>query len=493
MLTVFANCFKIPELRQRILFTLVVVVIVRIGAFIPCPGVNTDILALYFKTVVDTQSNSVVGMFNTFTGGAFENCAVFSLNIIPYISASIAMQMLTAIIPQLSKLSREDGGRQKVTQYTRYVAICICIFQGFLIARQFETPESGNLFNKIGPIIAQYGPLVTNPGLLFEFTTVLSLTTGTMILMWLGEQITDKGIGNGISLIITISIVSRLPLGLAQGWDMLVGADGKSGTPILIVPVLLSLFLVIACTIAITVAVRKVVVSYAQRLRGAQMSKSTSFIPLKVNYASTMPIIFAQSMIMIPQLLLTTLPLSNTPFLRDLIESTLHGTMYYLIFVGMIFFFSYFWVATTFNPLEISENLKNNNGLVPGYRPGSHTADFLESTMNKLTLAGCIFLSVLAVIPHLAAEYLQVPYNTASFFGGTSLLITIGVMLDTLRQLETHQLNTNYDVFLKRAKRQRGPETAVMPANAVAQSGLVWLYFTIALFLILGAVAAARH
>src|SRR5271156_1138632 len=222
MLSAFANCFKIPELRQRIIFTLCVIVVVRIGAAIPCPGINTDILARYFHSVIEKDpSTSVVGLFNLFSGGALENCAVFTLGIIPYISASIMLQLMTAVVPSLSKLAREEGGRQKITQYTSFATIAICLVQGFFTARQFESPKSSGLFSGIDAITSKYGPLVAHPGFTFEFTTVASLLTGTLLLMWLGEQITDKGIGNGISMVITINIVSRLPAALLQGWQML--------------------------------------------------------------------------------------------------------------------------------------------------------------------------------------------------------------------------------------------------------------------------------
>jgi len=222
MLSAFANCFKIPELRQRILFTLALVVIIRIGAHIPCPGINTEILARFFHDMIENKAdNTVVGMFNLFSGGALENCAVFTLGIIPYISASIMLQLMTAVVPSLGKLAREEGGRQKITQYTRYATIAICIVQGYFYAKQFENPKTSQLFSGIDSITSQFGPLVPNPGLTFELTTMISLLTGTLLLMWLGEQITDKGIGNGISMVITVNIVSRLPAGLLQGWQML--------------------------------------------------------------------------------------------------------------------------------------------------------------------------------------------------------------------------------------------------------------------------------
>ncbi len=348
MLSAFANCFKIPELRQRILFTLAVVVIVRIGAVIPCPGVNTEILAKFFQSVVEKNSdNSVIGMFNLFSGGALENCAVFTLGIIPYISASIMLQLMTAVVPSLGKLAREEGGRQKITQYTRYATIIICLVQGYFYAGQFEHPEHSQLLSGISAVTAKYGPLVPYPGLTFEFTTMVSLLTGTLLLMWLGEQITDKGIGNGISMVITINIVSRLPAALLQGFQMITGVDtGKEGaSPMLVIPLIFFLFAVIAGTIAITQAMRKVTIQYAKQVRGNKVyGGQSSFLPLKVNYSGVMPIIFAQSILLVPAFMIQILPIGTAPWARDIAESLNRGTAYYVIYVLMIFFFSYFWV-----------------------------------------------------------------------------------------------------------------------------------------------------
>ncbi len=315
MLSAFANCFKIPELRQRIIFTLCVIVVVRIGAAIPVPGINTEILALFFKSVLEKNQNTVVGLFNLFSGGALENCAVFTLGIIPYISASIMLQLMTAVVPSLGKLAREEGGRQKITQYTRYATIAICLVQGYFTAKQFENPKGTGLFSGIDVIISKYGPLVAHPGFAFEFTTVISLLTGTLLLMWLGEQITDKGIGNGISMVITINIVSRLPAALGQGWNMLFSAGGgpEPTVPIIVFPMmLLFLFAVIAGTIAITQAQRKVTIQYAKQVRGNKVyGGQTSFLPLKVNYSGVMPIIFAQSILMVPAFMIKILPVGQ--------------------------------------------------------------------------------------------------------------------------------------------------------------------------------------
>jgi preprotein translocase subunit SecY len=493
MLSAFANCFKIPELRQRIIFTLCVIVIVRIGAAIPCPGVNTAILAHFFKNVIDKDpNNTVVGMFNLFSGGALENCAVFTLGIIPYISASIMLQLMTAVIPTLSKLAREEGGRQKITQYTRYATIVICLVQGYFYSRQFEDAEHSQLLPGIGDVIRQYGPLVPSPGLTFEFTTILSLLTGTLLLMWLGEQITDKGIGNGISMVITINIVSRLPAGLLQGWQMLHPQTGEGVPPIVVVPLIFFLFAVIAGTIAITQAQRKIVIQYARQVRGNKVfGGQSSFLPLKVNYSGVMPIIFAQSILMVPAFMIKILPISSTNWLSSVGDSLAPGgSLYYGLYISMIFFFSYFWVSFMFNPIQISEDVKRNGGFIPGVRPGAPTADFLEYTMTRLTLAGAIFLAVLAILPSVAQHYLGVPSLTSQFFGGTSLLIMIGVMLDTMRQMETYLLQRHYDGFLKKG-RIRGRSTTTAPigqGNVVSTGNYVWLFVAISVLLIAGIV-----
>jgi len=499
MFSAFANCFKIPELRQRILFTLAVVVIIRIGAAIPCPGVNTEVLSQFFRYVIAKDpNNTVVGMFNLFSGGALENCAVFTLGIIPYISASIMLQLLTAVVPSLSKLAREEGGRQKITQYTRYATIVICLFQGYFTARQFENPKSSQLFQGIEATIAKYGPLVSSPGLTFELTTVISLLTGTLLLMWLGEQITDKGIGNGISMVITVNIVSRLPAALLQGWEMIrPPGGGESTVPVIAFPLMLFfLFAVIAGTIAITQAMRKVTIQYAKQVRGNKVyGGQSSFLPLKVNYSGVMPIIFAQSILIVPAFMLQILPIGSASWARELASSLTGGSLHYVFYVLMIFFFSYFWVSFMFNPIQIAEDVKRNGGFIPGVRPGSPTADFLEYTMTRLTLAGATFLAVLAILPMAAQHTFGVPQLTAQFFGGTSLLIMIGVMLDTMRQMETYLLQRHYDGFLKKG-RIRGRSSTTAPAlgqgQVVDTSAYVWLFVVIAVIFIVGIVLSLR-
>jgi preprotein translocase subunit SecY len=498
MLSAFANCFKIPELRARIIFTLCVVVVVRIGAAIPCPGINTEILARFFHSVIEKDpNNTVVGLFNLFSGGALENCAVFTLGIIPYISASIMLQLMTAVVPSLSKLAREEGGRQKITQYTRYATIVICLFQGYFTARQFENPKNSQLFAGIDAITSKFGPLVSHPGLTFELTTVISLLTGTLLLMWLGEQITDKGIGNGISMVITINIVSRLPAALLQGWQMLFSttSGAEPAVPVIVFPMmLLFLFAVIAGTIAITQAQRKVTIQYAKQVRGNKVyGGQTSFLPLKVNYSGVMPIIFAQSILIVPAFMIKIIPGGSAPWLRDMADSLTSGSLHYILYIGMIFFFSYFWVSFMFNPIQIAEDVKRNGGFIPGVGGGGPPAPANENTMTRLTLAGAIFLAVLAILPMAAQSWAHVPVLTSQFFGGTSLLIMIGVMLDTMRQMETYLLQRHYDGFLKKGRirgRSSGPALAPGQGQAVDSGNYVWLAVVVAIIFIVGAVVS---
>ncbi len=479
MLAAFANCFKIAELRQRILFTLALVVVVRIGAQIPCPGVNAAVLGEFFSNVIDQQAQgSVLGLFNLFSGGALENCAIFSLSIMPYISASIIMQLLTAVIPSLNKLAREEGGRSKINQYTRVMTIGLCIFQGYLFAVGFENPESIPFLQGISQITERVGPLVAEPGWSFRILTVITLTTGTMLLMWLGEQITDKGIGNGVSLVITVGIVARLPAGLLQAWEKFVpSSDAPATSPLVLVLLLAFLFGVVAATIAITQGMRKIPVQYAKQVRGNKVyGGQSTFLPLRVNYAGVMPIIFAQSILLFPSMIVGFL-FPQSPMAASLAHHLNTGWVHYSLFGGMILFFSYFWVATQFNPVQIADDLKKHGGFIPGIRPGQVTADFLDFAMTRLTLAGAIFLTILAVLPMIVQSTLQIPQIAAQFFGGTSLLILVGVMLDTMRQMETFLLQRHYDGFLKKGK-LRGRATSGVGSQGQAPDGgmMVWVY-----------------
>jgi preprotein translocase subunit SecY len=496
MVSAFLNSVKIPELRRRILFTLAVIVIVRLGAAITTPGVNQAVLQEWFRTALTEGSGGgVAALFNLFSGGALENCAVFSLGIMPYISASIMMQLLTAVIPRLGRLAREDGGRQKIMQYTRYATLVLCVFQGYLLAISFEHPESySTLLSGIPETIAKLGiPLVGNPGLPFRLLTVLSLTTGTLFLMWLGDQITERGIGNGISLIITVGIVAQLPAALAQAWKTFVpsAATGTSQVnPAILVLMVAFLLFVIAAVIAVTQGVRKITVQYAKRVVGRKMyGGQTQYMPLKVNYAGVMPIIFAWALLLFPTTIVSV-AFKNSPTAAAIAGALNDGWLHYVVLAAMIFFFSYFWVATQFQPAQIADDLKKYGGYIPGVRPGKPTADFLDYTMTRLTFAGAFFLTLIAVLPQLLSSGLNVPQITAQFFGGTSLLIIVGVMLDTMRQVETHLIQRHYDGFLRKG-RIRGrsfDRAAYNRGDAAAHGTLMWLYVGIAL-LVIGGVA----
>src|SRR3712207_387836 len=351
MVSAFVNTIKIPELRRRILFTLAVIVIVRLGAAISTPGVNAAVLQEWFRSAMsDSGGGGVAALFNLFSGGALENCAIFSLGIMPYISASIMLQLLTAVIPRLGKLAREDGGRQKIMQYTRYATLALCIVQGYLLAVSFQHPESyQTMLPGITDTISRLGiPLVADLGMTFRIITVLTLTAGTLFLMWLGDQITERGIGNGISLIITVGIVARLPAALAQAWKTFVPSDdGGGGQVNPVIPVLMIgfLFIVIAAVIAVTQGVRKITVQYAKRVVGRKMyGGQTQYMPLKVNYAGVMPIIFAWALLLFPTTIVS-MAFQNSRTARGIADALSNGWPHYVVLALMIFFFSYFWVA----------------------------------------------------------------------------------------------------------------------------------------------------
>jgi preprotein translocase subunit SecY len=370
----------------------------------------------------------------------------------PYISATIIIQLLTAVWPSLSKLAREEGGRTKLIQYGRYLTVALCLGQGFVMALGWESPQK--IFgNEIGRLV-----LYSDAHLWFyRFQTMMILTTGTMLLMWLGEQITDRGIGNGVSLVITIGILARLPQAAVNLKDMFLPGKGAEAQFNLghAAALLLLLTGVIAGVIAITQAQRKVPVQYAQRAVGRKIYQgATSFMPLRVNYAGVMPIIFAQAILMFPQQAFLFLGKRlNVSFFGEIARALGEGALLYLtLYSLMILFFSYFWVATQFNELQIADDLKKNGGYIPGVRPGQATSDYLHNAMSRITLAGAIFLTVIAVIPIMLSRWLKIPYQVATFFGGTSMLILVGVLLDTMRQMETHLLMRHYDGFLKKGR-----------------------------------------
>ncbi len=493
MISAFTNIFKIPELRQRVLFTLAMIVIIRAGSAITTPGVNAEILREWFQNAADhSAAGGVAAIFNLFSGGALAHCAIFSLGIMPFISASIMMQLLTAVVPQLGRLAREDGGRRKIMQYTRYGTIALCLLQGYLLAKSFENPQSNPFLPGIMDTINRLGMnLVPVPGLGFQLLTVATMTAGTMFLMWLGDQITERGIGNGVSLIITVGILAQLPAGLIQAWRTFVptGVGTQAAvSPVVLVLLCLFLVIVIAAVIAVTQAQRKVSIQYAKRVVGRKVyGGQTQYMPLKINYAGVMPIIFAQAILLFPSTIINmAFPQNRTA--QELASLLSVGWLHYVLFAAMIFFFSYFWVATQFQPVQIADDLKKYGGFIPGVRPGRPTADFLDYTMSRLTFAGAIFLTVIAVLPQLLAQSLQVPYMTAQFFGGTGVLIIVGVVLDTMRQVETHLLQRHYDGFLRKGKirgaREQRPRLG--SGQVLDDSSLVLIWAVVAVLVIAG-------
>ncbi len=453
MFSAFFNSFKIKELRGRILFAMGLIVLCRIAANIPCPGVDPKALSAYFAE--NTQPGGMLmGMFDLFSGGALQKFAIASLGIMPYISASIIMQLLIPVLPSLEKLSREgDAGRQKINQYIRYLTVLICLVQGTMAAVAMINPARLGL-----PPPDPNNPLVVSPGVPFIIMTVIILSAGTMLLMWLGEQITERGIGNGASLIISVNIVSRMPAAFISLYKMLSSGGTATGSRFTLVQafILLLLFvLVTAATIMLTQGQRRIPIQMAKRVVGFnKMKGGSTYMPLKVNFSGVMPIIFASALLSFPSVLLRFIP---TAFTREIVRLMQYGEpLYMLVFGVMILLFSYFWVANQFNPMQISDNLKREGAYIPGIRPGKPTAEFLDNTMTHITLAGAIFLTGLAIFPMLLNKTLKINYLVASFFGGTSLLIIVGVLLDTLSQLESHLVMRNYDGFLKRGRMRSG-------------------------------------
>ena len=445
----FVNCFKIPELKSRIFFTLIVLGICRLVSMLPLPGLDGQALQAFFDEIAKKDGGGLLGMYSMFTGGALERCGIGSLGIMPYISATIIVQLLSAVLPQLSKLAREEGGRAKIIQYGRYLTVILCLGQGFVMAIAWENPEK--IFQGF------VGNLVQEPGLSYRLQTTLLLTTGTLLMMWLGEQISERGIGNGVSLIITVGILARVPQTVQALWEMFVTPEGIQAKFNLFhgVALVLLLLAVVAGVIAVTQAQRKIPVQYAQRTVGRKMVQGgSSFMPLKVNYAGVMPVIFAQAILMFPEKILYFLGKSlNLKFFNDLAYQIGTGQPLYLVLYGvMILFFSYFWVATQFNELQIADDMKKSGGYIPGVRPGQATSDFLHRTMSRITLAGAIFLTIIAVIPIMLGTAMGINPIVSQFFGGTSMLIMVGVMLDTMRQMESHLLMRHYDGFLKKGR-----------------------------------------
>ena len=453
ILSTLANCFRVPELKSRLLFTLGLLAVCRVVAIIPLPGLDGAALSAFLQEVQRTNGgNSLISMYSLFTGGALERCALGALGIMPYISATIIIQLLGAVVPSLSKMAREEGGRMKIVQYSRYLTLILCLGQGFAMALGWENPRSIPGFSNF-----QDRLVIMDPIWWYRIQTVVLLTAGTMLLVWLGEQITERGIGNGVSLVITIGILARLPQTVSGVYYMFFPAGGTGGKNIFHAIILVALLVaVVAAVIAVTQAQRKIPVQYAQRSVGRKVVPGgSSFMPLRVNAAGVMPIIFAQAILMFPEKLLITLGgrFEQLGFLKSLGTAIAYGKAPYLMMeAGMIIFFSYFWVATIFNEIQIADDLKKYGGYIPGVRPGQATSDFLHWTMSRITLAGAVFLAAIAILPIILYRILEVPLDVASFFGGTSILITVGVLLDTLRQLESFLVMRHYDGFLKKGR-----------------------------------------
>lgn len=494
MFSAFTNCLKIPELRQRIFLTLSLLFIARIGANIPLPGLDTQPLQAFFADQTAQGGGSLLGLYNMFTGGALLKGAVFALGIMPYISASIIFQLMGAVFPALARLQREgEAGRQKLTQYTRYATVVISAVQAVLLILALENP--GRLFP--GYSLAEYGEIVIVGKIWFLITSTVFLTAGTVLLMWLGEQITKSGIGNGISLLITVGILADLPGAVQATYGLFFGPVG-AGENLKFVHAVGMIALGVGVTaglVAVIQAVRKIPVQYAKRVVGRKVyGGQSSFMPLKVNYSGVMPVIFASAILAFPQQLISQLGAwLDQQWLIDVSNYFVHGTLtYYIVFGLMILFFSYFWVSVMFRPIQIADDLKKYGGYVPGVRPGSPTAKFLDFIMTRLTLAGSIFLTVIAVFPDILLFQANIPMRVAIFFGGTGMLITVGVMLDTMRQIETHLLQRHYDGFLKKGRiKSRGNTKSLDTglAGATDMSNVGQLYIWLLVIFSIGIIA----
>ena len=502
MISAFANTWKIPELRDRILFTLALIVIVRLGVHITLPGVNAAVITAWMdqlKSTADPQNpaGGLTAILNVFAGGGLEKAGLFALGIMPYISASIVMQLMSVIVPKLQKISREEGGRQKITQYTRYLTIGIALVQGFFVAKTLTAPENIPYMAGIEKIANEMGGLVPDPSAGWFALTVLTIVSATVLLMWIGDQITEKGIGNGMSIIITVNIISALPGALFQAWNYFVSPTSGGGPfrSILMVVMIALLLLVIAGTVAITQAQRRIAVHYAKRNIGRkQFGGQTQYLPLKVNYSGVMPIIFATAVLSLPPILISQIPWFHGQgwAIRFRDEFAQAGTWWYICGGVGIFLFSYFWVAMMFQPSQIAEDLKRNGGYIPGVRPGKPTGDFLDFTMTRLTFAGALFLTLIFFLPVMAGAVVGLPPGSLvlQFFGGTSLLIMVGVVLDVMRQVETHLLQKHYDGFLRKGKLRGRYDRLAQNMGATSRGAVIYLWLIIAIILIIAAVAS---
>mmetsp|Transcript_3320 Transcript_3320/g.1953 ORF Transcript_3320/g.1953 Transcript_3320/m.1953 type:complete len:440 (+) Transcript_3320:1056-2375(+) len=424
----FGNIFKVQDLKKRILYTLALLIVYRIGVHVPTPGIDGAALASFFAKAKGT----LLGLVDMFSGGALERLSVFALGIMPYISASIVLQLLTVVVPHLERLKKEgEQGRKKITQYTRYGTVILSIIQGFGISVGLESMTASN-----------GAPVVIYPGWSFRLLTVITLTSGTAFIMWLGEQISEKGIGNGISLIIFAGIVVRMPNAISNTFKFL--SSGEMG---IFTVIILLVFMVVIVGIIIFVeqAQRRIPIQYAKRMIGRKMyGGQDTYLPLKINTSGVIPPIFASSIIMFPA---TIASFIKVPWVQNVADAVRPGNILYeVIFVGFIFFFCYFYTAVTFNPTDIADNMKKQGGYVPGIRPGKKTSEYLDKILARITLGGAIYVSIICVLPSLLIARFNVPF----YFGGTALLIVVGVAIDTIAQMESHMLSRHYEGFLKK-------------------------------------------
>ncbi|HOV87356.1 MAG TPA: preprotein translocase subunit SecY [Syntrophobacteraceae bacterium] len=430
MLTGFQNIGKIPELKRRIINTLLLLAVYRIGAHIPTPGINTEALAAFFRAAQGT----LLGLFDMFSGGALSQLSVFALGIMPYISSSIILQLLTVVIPHLERLSKEgEAGRRKITQYTRYGTVILSIIQGFGIAFGVE-----GMTGPGGEMVVLY------PGWGFRIITVITLTAGTAFIMWLGEQITERGIGNGISLIIFAGIVAGIPNATISSFRLL-----SAGEISLFVALLLVIMMVVVIGLIIFMerGQRRIPVQYAKRVVGRRVyGGQNTHIPLKINTSGVIPPIFASSIIMFPA---TVANFIKVPWVQSVADAFSPGHwLYSVLYVGFIVFFCFFYTAIVFNPIDVADNMKKYGGFIPGIRPGRPTAEYIDKVLSRITLGGAIYVSAVCVLPTLLIRKFNVPF----YFGGTALLIVIGVAMDTLAQIEAHMLSRHYEGFLKKGR-----------------------------------------
>jgi preprotein translocase subunit SecY len=427
VLTAFQNIFKIAELKSRVLFTLALLTVYRIGCHIPTPGINGEELS---KFLTD-KGGALMGFFDMFSGGALSRVTIFALGIMPYISASIILQLLTVVIPAIGKLAKEgEAGRKKIIRYTRYGTCVISAIQSFGIAVGLES-------------MAQ-GAFIQNPGWSFRLLTMITLTSGTAFIMWLGEQITERGIGNGISLIIFAGIVARFPAAVVSTFRLMQAGELSLFLVILLVVMMVG---VVGAIVFIERGQRKIPVQYAKRVVGRKVyGGQSTHLPLKINTAGVIPPIFASSIIMFPA---TVAGFIAVPWVQEVARQFSPGTtLYTLLYVSMIFFFSYFYTAIVFNPVDIADNLKKYGGYIPGIRPGQKTSEYIYKVLSRLTFVGAFYLAIVCVIP----EILITKFNVPFYFGGTSLLIVIGVALDTVSQIESHLLTRSYEGFLRKGR-----------------------------------------